>query len=209
MKLNRIYKILIIPVLTAAVSLSAYIYIYSQSDKKITYTGSAACGECHGQEAIGNQNKIWRSSPHARAFRTLKSEKALKISENREIKDPANDSNCLKCHSTGGGKTQELKEEGVGCEACHGPGSIYSEMSIHVNYTNRESAYNKSIKYGMYPILGIKHLKKREKLCLHCHNSDRPCFPTDKQEIQRQLHPIQVIDTLRKRDVDFSHRLRR
>jgi hypothetical protein len=204
---KKIHNNLIILVLITLFSTS--VYIHSQSEKKFTYIGSSACGECHGMESIGNQNKIWRSSPHARAFRTLKSETALKIAEDRGIKDPANDSKCLKCHSTGGGKTEELKEEGIGCEACHGPGSIYSQMSVHVNFTNRESAYNQAVKYGMYPILGIKHLKKREKLCLHCHNSDRPCFPTDMIKIQRQQHPIQVIDALRKRDVDFNHRLRK
>jgi hypothetical protein len=189
--------------------ISGFTYIYSQSEKKFTYTGSTACGECHGQESIGNQNKIWKSSPHARAYRTLKNEKASEIAKDKNIKDPSSDAKCLKCHATGGGKTEALREEGVGCEACHGPGSVYSEMSVHVDFTNRESAYNKAIKYGMYPILGIKHLKKREKLCLHCHNSDRPCFPTDSKEIQRQQHPIQVIDTLKKTDVDFNHRLRR
>jgi hypothetical protein len=207
MKTNKNLKIIIPALMIIIISIS--VYINSQTLKKITYTGSAACGECHGMESIGNQNKIWRSSPHARAFRILKTENSLKIAEANGIKEPENNIKCLKCHSTGGGTATELKEEGVGCEACHGPGSVYSEMSVHVNYTNRESAYSKAVKYGMYPILGIKHLKKREKLCLHCHNSNRPCFPTETAEIQRQQHPIQVIDTLRKGDVDFNHRLRR
>jgi len=206
-KINRINKILIIPAVTGLILMS--VYINSQTLNKFTYTGSSACGECHSEEAIGNQFKIWRSSPHARAYRILKDEKALKIAAENNIKDPSSDSKCLRCHATGGGKTEELREEGVGCEGCHGPGSVYSQMSIHVNFTNRESAYTKAVKNGMYPILGIKNLKKREKLCLHCHTSERACYPTEKNEIQQQHLPIQVIDTLKKGDIDFNHRLRR
>ena len=71
-------------------------------------------------------------------------------------------------------------------------------------------------KNGMTNILGDKNIKRREKMCLGCHNDKRPCYPTDVQEIYRQSISLQVITQMRKgsvqqkdRDsaVDLRHRL--
>jgi hypothetical protein len=91
------------------------------SSKKYGYTGVKVCGECHAEDAIGNQNKIWSGSPHARAYLTLKGEKAAEIAESAGINSPAESKECLKCHTTGGGEYPSVAKEGVGCEACHGP----------------------------------------------------------------------------------------
>ena len=117
---------------------------------------------------------------------------------------------CLKCHTTGGGKSIITKSEGVGCESCHGPGSKYSILSNHVDFNYRLNGYVKAKKNGMYPILSMElNLKNREKLCLYCHRKERLCWPSDVNEIQKQKISIQVIDKLRKGDKNFSHRLRR
>jgi len=74
------------------------------------YRGHAACGRCHPENHAG-----WRKEPHAVAHGTLAGQG-----------DGANP-DCLPCHVTGYGKggyrTGGPKGlEGVGCEACHGPG---------------------------------------------------------------------------------------
>ncbi|MFT4627651.1 MAG: thiol-disulfide isomerase/thioredoxin [Myxococcota bacterium] len=74
--------------------------------------GSAACAECHAAE-----HTWWASSPHASAMAPLG--------------DSAEDPACVRCHATsakmGVPPASELTafrtEEGVGCEACHGPGA--------------------------------------------------------------------------------------
>jgi hypothetical protein len=80
-----------------------------------SYVGSRACGLCH--PAIFQH---WGTTPHAEAYETL-----LKV-------DRAFDPECVDCHVVGLryiggfeslGASPELK--GVGCEACHGPGSLH------------------------------------------------------------------------------------
>lgn len=173
------------------------------------FIGSQSCKECHGEDAIGNQYKIWASSPHARAYTLLTGEKGAEIAKKLKITSPEKKTECLRCHSTGKGAVSSIVKEGVGCEACHGPGSEYRTASNHVNYESRENGYRRAIKMGMYPILGIESLKTREKLCLSCHRQDRPCFPENRINNYKYIIPIQTIDSLRKGDVNFRHPLLR
>jgi len=177
--------------------------------QKYGYTGVKVCGECHGEDAIGNQNKIWGGSPHARAYQTLTGEKAKEIAESAGINNPAENKACLKCHTTGGGDYPVVSKEGVGCEACHGPGEKYHTASGHIDYASRENGYRKAVKSGMYPILGITALKYREKLCLSCHTDKRPCYDKYTRDSFKYKIPIQTVDSLMKGDVNFSHPLRR
>lgn len=168
------------------------------------YIGMQSCIDCHGNDAIGNQYRIWTASPHAKAYQMLSSAASLAVAKKSCITNPADNLICLRCHTTGGGKVEITKEEGVGCEACHGPGSRYYEFSNHASFSNRQSAYLKAIKLGMYPIIGIDGIKAREKLCRHCHNETRPCLPEDLEEQRRQQLPLQLIA-----DFVFKHPLRR
>lgn len=174
-----------------------------------TYVGVKVCKECHGSDTIGNQYKIWSLSPHSKAFDLLKGDKAVLIAKKMNITSPEKNYECLKCHTTGKGRSEATSSEGVGCEACHGPGSAYNTASNHVDYSSRENGYKRAQKYGMYPILGIESLKRRERLCLSCHRKDRPCFPENKVNNYEYNIPIQTIDQLWKGDVNFRHPLRR
>ena len=109
---------------------------------------------------------------------------------------------------TGKGSSSVTAKEGVGCEACHGPGSGYYRANVHVDYTSRENGYRRALNAGMYPIRGIKSLKFRERLCLSCHDKKRPCFPENGNPWD-YLIPIQTVDSLEKGDVNFRHPLRR
>jgi hypothetical protein len=82
------------------------------------YVGTPACVGCHTGAA-----KVWQDSGHASAMETLISRKA--------DADP----NCIPCHTVGFGSPSGYRREmaghrlaDVGCESCHGPGSLHVEQ---------------------------------------------------------------------------------
>ncbi len=203
---NKRLKIILIAFAVLSIILTS-VFLMGES---FGYIGAAVCGKCHSRKYMLDQYEKWLSSPHSRAFRTLKTSKAEKIAARSSVPVAYEDEKCLKCHTTANKKNSKLNTEGVGCESCHGPGSGYAELDKHVNFRYRRNGYYRAKKYGMYPVLDYEpDLKKREKLCRHCHNRNRPCYPRTNEEIMKQIITIQVIDTLKKGDVDFSHPLRR
>jgi predicted CXXCH cytochrome family protein len=73
------------------------------------YAGSQACIQCHG--AI---HEAWVGTRHAFAF-------SAPIFQ-QDWKEVGQQTQCLECHTTGYNKeTGSYTEEGVACEACHGP----------------------------------------------------------------------------------------
>ncbi len=170
------------------------------------YVGVDVCKKCHGMDSIGNQYRIWAASSHANAFLRLKSGKAKEIAQKAGIDIPHADIRCLKCHTTGAGKSDVVKSEGVGCEACHGPGGDYFEFSNHASFIDRENAYKKAISLGMYPILGVEGIKARERLCKNCHRDVRPCAPADIEEKKRRELSLSIIADLPSK---LRHPLRR
>lgn len=121
---------------------------------------------CHKMEKQGNQYKVWEGSAHAKAFETLKSDKANEIAKKKGLTKPAVESpECLKCHVTGYGKAVEASfkpELGIQCETCHGAASAYK--AIHNKPENKAKAI----------AAGLIVPKDDEKLCKECHNSESP-----------------------------------
>lgn len=146
------------------------------------YIGSAKCKTCHMTPKSGEAYPIWQKSKHAKAYETLATEQAKKIASGMGINDPQKSDKCLSCHVTGFGVPDSLKEatltlaEGVGCEACHGPGSEYKAMAIMKDR-------KKAIASGL--------LIPDEKTCLACHNEKSPTYkPFKFQEmLQKIAHP--------------------
>lgn len=95
-----------------------------------TYVGTEKCVVCHQQAAA-----VWSASAHAHAFATL-------IERNADA-----DPRCVACHTVGFGDPSGYRREmgsatlvNVGCESCHGPGSLHiREMSgtASVHFTFR------------------------------------------------------------------------
>ncbi|HNX60039.1 MAG TPA: cytochrome c family protein [Spirochaetota bacterium] len=186
------------PFLTAAaallVILLAVILKPASSEKqKYEYVGMSECAKCHGTGALGNQVAIWQGTPHARAARVLRTERASIIAKKLNIENPSEAPECLKCHTTGGGKVVKLAAEGVGCEACHGPASAYGDITNHAPYGDREKDYARAVSFGMYKTLGIDGIKLRERMCKRCHTLNRPCAPEDAEERKRQELALSVI----------------
>jgi uncharacterized protein YpmB len=136
----------------------------TQTSEVSLYVGSNKCKMCHTTAKQGEQFRIWADSKHALAYKNLASETGKQKAKKLAVNDPQKSEKCLICHTTAYGKEKLWDksysiEEGVGCEACHGPGSIYKKISI---MKNRELA----LKNGM--ILGNKNS------CLTCHRKDNP-----------------------------------
>ena len=135
---------------------------------KFKYVGSAKCKACHGA-MTGDQFKKWSDSGHAKAFAALSSDKAKKIAAEKKIADASKAPECLKCHLTGYGQAADcfenpITDEGVGCEACHGPGSAYKTMAIM-----KDGA--KAKENGLM-------INKDKKFCAErCHNAENPTNP--------------------------------
>jgi YVTN family beta-propeller protein len=101
------------------------------------YMGSVACGKCHKGPMMGYQYSRWRMSAHARAYAVLANASAQDVAKKMGVtENPQKSPACLKCHSTAGNAEPGTAldsyspAEGVGCEACHGPGSEYSPQAV-------------------------------------------------------------------------------
>ena len=104
------------------------------------YVGASACADCHSEVAKGNPHVVWMSSRHGHAYWRLGADWALFLGRLRpqyaDLEDPITDDRCLLCHVTGRQDDNALfaasfrAEEGIGCESCHGPGSLYVDPEI-------------------------------------------------------------------------------
>jgi hypothetical protein len=131
---------------------------------KYQYIGAAKCKTCHMSAAKGNQHGQWMKTGHAKAFEALATPKAKELAAKAGVKgNPQEAKECLKCHVTGYGQPKEAfaatfaMTEGVGCEACHGPGSAYQKMAVMKD--PKASRAN-----GLVDVT--------EKTCLGCHNKE-------------------------------------
>ena len=117
------------------------------------YVGAAKCKMCHNKAEKGSQFAEWQAGPHANALKVLKGD---------ELKNPK----CLKCHSTAASVDASLlagitETEGVSCESCHGPGSLYKTATI---MKDQAAALAKGMTLP------------EEKVCKKCHNPESPTF---------------------------------
>ena len=134
------------------------------------YVGSKSCKACHSNAKMGGEAyKTWSKGPHAGAFKTLQSAEADKIAADKGFKTKAAETDeCLSCHVTGmnvkGAKFDKKfdKEEGVGCEACHGAASAYK--SKHAKDVEGAAALGLETPKG----------KDAEKMCVTWHNEKNP-----------------------------------
>lgn len=134
--------------------------------QQFKYIGAEKCKICHNKPATGDQYKQWAGSLHAQALKSLNSEESWAYAKKNNIADPNKEPKCLKCHSTAGSVTAAeiatlTAAEGVSCESCHGPGSMYKSPAIMKNQAM-------SIKNGL--------IIPNEQTCLKCHNKDNPFY---------------------------------
>ena len=153
----------------------AIVFITSLFSQDFTYIGAAKCKICHRTEKQGKQFPLWEERKHSKSFVVLTSEEVK-----AKVADAPENPECLKCHSPLYEKAPELKEEGVTCEVCHGPGSEYKKLSI---MKSREE----SVKNGLIAYDSPDAVKKQ---CLTCHENahDKPFdFATAWEKVK---HPV-------------------
>ncbi len=159
---------------------------YGSSIKKLhtdnpdaMYIGSASCSSsnCHGagiaqkkSNVRQNEFNTWfNHDPHATAYRALESKQGQQIANNLGLGDATEAQICLNCHTTNVSATKRTDRfraaEGVSCEGCHGPGSLW--LSSH---TDRTVSKNELEEQGLYD---TSSFNKKAKLCLSCHLGDQ------------------------------------
>jgi hypothetical protein len=127
--------------------------------QKASYVGTKKCKMCHTKDGT---HKKWEGTKHATAFKSLKSEASKKLAKGKAADQEAA---CIACHVSSVDK-KDMYEEGVGCEACHGPGSNYMKMDIMKDKAKSKAA-------GLV-------MNKDTKLCEKCHNKKSPTFKSFK-----------------------------
>lgn len=146
------------------------------------YVGAKGCKMCHASSTKGAQYKVWEKTKHAQAYASLATEEAKKAAAAKGIDNPRESPECLKCHVTGYGSDPSLfeptyaKEEGVGCESCHGPGKDYKNMKIMKDIETAKAN-------------GL--IIPTEEVCRKCHNEESPFYePFDFESKFAQIaHP--------------------
>ena len=146
-----------------------------------TYIGTNKCKKCHLPE-----HKSWAKMKHATALDALQPGQATENKTKHNLdpnKDYSKDATCVACHTVGFGKpggyavpdaadekaVKESKElAGVGCEACHGPGSEYGKLHEEIMKSKR--------KYKVDEMYAVGMKKVDESVCLTCHNDKSPSF---------------------------------
>ncbi len=148
------------------------------------HLGVSSCGgsSCHGalQPWPGStvqQNEFiaWQTKdPHAKAYRTLTSERSKRIAKNLGLETAYEAKICLDCHADNVPAEHRAKgfeiSDGVGCESCHG-GAV-EWLGLHVGGKSDHAA---NVKAGMFP---TDNPVARAKLCLSCHFGDPDRFIT-------------------------------
>ena len=151
---------------TLAVVIGVANYVFAAGpdspDRRPVYVGVRACAGCHADRTAGHQFSLWRTSKHASAYAALWGPPARKIAAiTGTTGEPRESPVCLGCHATAA--TAEawecedtfLLQDGVQCEACHGPGSEYSSREIMADRDRARAA-------------GLKI--PDERACMMCHN---------------------------------------
>lgn len=133
------------------------------------YVGSKRCESCHEESY-----KIWKKSRHAIAWKSLETSKPPRTF----------DPECIACHVVGwnaehrlpyqsgylnGEETPQLRS--IGCESCHGPGSLHMNAEVGSNEALQKK-YRKAVHLEANLVKGI---------CITCHDLDNsPKFNFDR-----------------------------
>jgi len=160
----------------------------SAQKKQAKYIGAKKCNICHKSAKRGNQKAAWTNGPHSKAYDVLATEEAKVAAKKAGVEgNPQESPKCLKCHVTAYDEPAEVKNatltmaEGVSCESCHGPGSLYKSLKVM-----------KAMYAGTQDFAAVGAIQPTEEMCKKCHNSDSPTFKElDFAEAMKTIsHPV-------------------
>ena len=140
------------------------------------HEGVASCASttCHGaarplagSSVLQNEYVTWSEfDPHAGAFRTLQNERSAVMARRLGLGPAERAPACLACHSevvpaaARGARFQQ--DDGIGCEACHGPASGW--LATHDDGT--PATHEQSLRAGLR---ALNEPAERGALCIGCH----------------------------------------
>lgn len=166
--------------LTIAIFVLVVVFISGLYSQEFTFVGAAKCKICHKSEKQGQQFLLWEARKHSKSFQALTTDQAKEIAQEAGIENPAESPKCLTCHGPLFDKAAELKEEGVTCEICHGPGSAYKKLSIMKDQAE-------AVKNGLKEYGSPDDIKAQ---CLTCHeNAHGKSFDFD-SSWEKVKHPV-------------------
>lgn len=150
------------------------------AQEEANFVGQQQCKMCHNKKAEGEQWNVWKSTAHAKAVETLKTDEAKAVAERIGLDQaPHEAADCLQCHVTA--YDPETKSappaiklaDSVQCETCHGPGSLHLDDGKKVMFQKDDS------------IDISAHIKKgSEETCRECHNEKNPTWKTDRYTLE-------------------------
>jgi hypothetical protein len=140
------------------------------------FEGVASCvnAGCHGatqplnaSSVLQNEYYTWLNRDrHAGAYNVLFNDRSARIARNMHLKKKANEEAlCLDCHSTNvppslvSGRIDI--EDGVQCEACHGPASGWRAEHTQAGWTHEQSVQRS--------LTDLRDLRVRAHICDRCH----------------------------------------
>lgn len=149
------------------------------------YKGGATCTFCHSRSLADNVRPFYRDlvllnegavvrdqDKHALAYKVLEGPLAQQMGERLGWK-VTEDGRCLSCHANRradvprGADFAQVVNEGVGCEACHGPGSLYEVL--HQQPSWRSKTPDEKARLGM---VDVRNPAERVRQCASCHIGD-------------------------------------
>jgi hypothetical protein len=177
----------------AAMSLS----LRARTPQTPSYTGPGSCAAaaCHGairpvpnSRILQTEYSTWIAQDrHARAAEVLANPVSVRMARILGLGAANTAQKCLACHSLDvpeGQQARTFMNEGVSCEACHGPASAW--LGPH---TTKGWTHAQSVQMGMYD---TKDLVKRTEKCLTCHLGTADKFVD--HEMIAAGHPDLVFD---------------
>jgi hypothetical protein len=140
---------------------------------------NCATSLCHGSiqpipdsDVLQTEYVTWsRVDKHARAYQVLLGERSARIARNLGLGNAWQAKECLDCHThnvPANMRDERFElEDGVSCEACHGPAQRWLPKHVEEGATHAGN-----VAAGLYP---LDDPVERARLCLSCHfgNSDR------------------------------------
>jgi hypothetical protein len=160
-----------------------------------TYLGVGTCvnSGCHGSTeplnaspVLQNEFYTWLNNDrHAGAYNVLLTDRSARIARNMRLRQKAwQETLCLDCHTTNVPVAQITgiidPEDGIQCEACHGPAAGW-----RAEHTEEGWTHEKSIARGM---TDLRRIDNRAALCGACHVGNA------KKEVAHELiasgHPL-------------------
>jgi len=159
------------------------------------YIGVGSCvnSGCHGStqplsasHVLQNEFYTWLNNDrHAGAYNVLLTDRSARIARNMRLRSKAWQENlCLDCHTTNVPAAQVTgiidPEDGIQCEACHGPASGW-----RAGHTEEGWTHEQSVARGM---IDLRSINSRGTLCVACHVGNA------RKEVDHELiasgHPV-------------------